>query len=185
MATKLNKSSSKFSLGIAMLTLGAILVFGGRSTNIVTATFETEPVSVEGFESITEDAEKIPVRIVIPSVSIDLDVKKAEIVGGYWEVFENIAGWGEDSGLPGESGNQVIFAHVREGLFLPLRDIELDDQIYVFTKNEWYSYTIAEMKEVYPDQIEVISPTEDETLTLYTCSGFKDSKRLIVTAKRI
>jgi len=28
-------------------------------------------------------------------------------------------------------------------------------------------------------------PTPDETLTLYTCSGFADSKRLIVTAKRL
>ena len=49
----------------------------------------------------------------------------------------------------------------------------------------WFNYTVSEIKEVIPSQIEVIAPTPDETLTLYTCSGFGDSMRLIVIAKRV
>ena len=42
-----------------------------------------------------------------------------------------------------------------------------------------------EIKLAYPNEVEVIAPTEDETLTLYTCSGFNDEKRLVVVGKRI
>ena len=51
--------------------------------------------------------------------------------------------------------------------------------------SSWYSYEVVDIKEVYPNQTEVIEETDDETLTLYTCSGFADSKRLIVVAKRV
>ena len=55
----------------------------------------------------------------------------------------------------------------------------------ILTKEKWYEYEIKEIKEVLPSQTETIAPTKEETLTLYTCSGFSDSKRLIVIAKRI
>jgi sortase A len=114
-----------------------------------------------------------------------LPVKTAKIVAGYWQVFEDTAAWGEDSGYPGKSGNQVIFAHARKGLFLPLRGIAVGDKVYIMTDAAWYAYEVKEIKDVTPDQKEVIAPTTDETLTLYTCTGFEDSKRLIVVAKRV
>lgn len=43
---------------------------------------------------------------------------------------------------------------------------------------------LFDTKEVLPESVEVVAPTTDETLTLYTCTGFADQKRLIVTAKR-
>lgn len=153
-----------------------------RSQN-KTYTFANEPVEIKGL-SEKEAVGELPKRIIIPDLSINLEVRKAEIISGFWEVFSDGAAWGSGSGLPGEAGNQVIFAHAREGLFLPLKNIKTDMAIYVLTDDNWYGYKVKEIKEVYPDQIEVISPTEDETLTLYTCSGFKDSKRLIVVAKR-
>lgn len=126
-----------------------------------------------------------PVKITIPVLSIDLPVKEAKIVNGYWELFDDAAGWGEGSARPDEAGNQVIFAHAREGLFLPLKKIKKGQKIVIYTKDKWYEYNVEEIKEVLPNQVEVIAPTTDETLTLYTCSGFSDSKRLIVVAKRI
>ena len=59
------------------------------------------------------------------------------------------------------------------------------DQIYVLTKDHWYEYMVNEILIVNPDQIDVINPTQDETLTLYTCSGYFDTQRLVVKAKRI
>jgi len=203
---------SKLGLGIALVILGAILILGRNqiATNLGTS-FADEPVEVSGFSSVEVAEEKIPKRIIIPELTVDLPVKKSRIVGGYWEVFSDSAGWGEGSGLPGETGNQVIFAHAREGLFLPLKEVKNGMRIYVFTENEldlsglpeniaktvsqevgggslrqsnWYAYEVVEIKEVYPNETEVIEPTGDERLTLYTCSGFTDSKRLIVVAKR-
>lgn len=125
-----------------------------------------------------------PVKIIIPSVKIDVAVKPSKVLGGVWEIHEDSAGYGLGSALPGRTGNSVIFAHARAGLFLPLRKIKKNDLISVQTKDDrWYSYIVVEKKEVSPDRIEVIAPTIDKTLTLFTCSGFFDLQRLIVIAK--
>ncbi|OGG23649.1 hypothetical protein A3A79_00375 [Candidatus Gottesmanbacteria bacterium RIFCSPLOWO2_01_FULL_43_11b] len=124
-----------------------------------------------------------PLRIVIPSRKIDLSVVEAPVINGYWELSETTASHGVGSANPGEIGNTVIFAHAREGLFLPIRDIQVSEVIYVLTKDRWYRYTVAQTQLVDPNQVEVIAPTPDETLTLFTCSGFFDTKRLIVIAK--
>lgn len=126
-----------------------------------------------------------PVRLIIPSVKIDVPVKPSKVIAGVWELHEDAAGYGLGSALPGRFGNSVIFAHARAKLFLPLRKIKINDLISVKTRDDhWFSYTVVEKKEVDPTQIEVIAPTFDKTLTLFTCSGFVDSKRLIVVAKQ-
>lgn len=187
MAKNKDNPTSKFALGVALFSLGLLLVFARPKTSSITqtTTFASEPVKVQGFEQGELSEERIPQRIIIPNLGVDLEVKKAEIIGGFWEVFADTAAWGVGSGLPGEAGNQVIFAHAREGLFLPLQSIEVGQRVYVLNNDSWYEYEVSEIKEVYPNQVEVIAPTEDETLTLYTCSGFQDTKRLIVTAKRL
>lgn len=178
------KSRSMLSLGIALVLLGGLLLLGRVNVNPVeSSTFESEPVEVKDFNSEDIPDEKLSRRIIIPSLSIDLKVEKSEIINGYWEVFEDKAGWGTGSGVSGIDGNQVIFAHARDGLFLPLKDVKEGMVIYILTDEGWYSYEVKEIKEVFPNETEVIAPTTDETLTLYTCSGFNDSKRLIVVAK--
>lgn len=151
--------------------------------------FAQEPVKVDS-SFVTKPAGKTivrnpPVRIVYPALTIDLPVRQARIIKGYWEVFPDVAGFGSGSSYPDEDGNQVIFAHARSGLFQPLKNAKLGESVFVFTKDKWYQYKISEIKEVLPTQVEVIAPTTEAVLTLYTCSGFSDSKRLIVTAKRI
>lgn len=100
-------------------------------------------------------------------------------------MYEDRAGYGIGSGIPGESGNVVIFAHAREGLFLPLKEIKTGDLVYLLTSGSYLSYKVKNIKEVLPNQTEVISPTLNQTLTLYTCSGFLDKERLIVIAEPI
>lgn len=184
--TKTSQVGSKLSLGFALFVLGAILVFGGfQNKHVSNYTFASEPIVIEGFSAEEVDESKVSKRILIPDLSIDLEINKAKEIKGYWEVFEDSAGWGEGSGLPGEVGNQVIFAHSREGLFLPLKDVQNEMEVYILTQDDWYQYKVEEIKEVFPNETQVIAPTDDETLTLYTCSGFNDSRRLIVVAKRI
>lgn len=146
--------------------------------------FSQEPVKIDK-SLLSEKINKSknpPVRIIIPSLDIDLPVKEAKVVKGYWEVFESVAGFGLGSSYPDDIGNQVIFAHARKGLFLPLKNAKVGQMVYVLTREKWYSYKIDQIKEVLPSQTEVIAPTTEAILTLYTCSGFSDSKRLIVKA---
>ena len=180
---------SKFVLGLALLFLGAILILVPvRKVTIpetLSSSFESEPINIEGLRSGVDAEDSIPRRIIIPDLSIDVAVKSSKIINGYWEVYPDTAAWGEGSGLPGSSGNQIIFAHAREGLFLPLQSIKVGDRVYVLSQKDWFTYEVKEIKEVFPNQVEVIAPTPDETLTLYTCSGYKDQKRLVVISKRI
>lgn len=151
--------------------------------------FSQEPVQVDKqlLKTVQDKNKKKvpPLRILIPLLAMDLPVKEAKVINGYWEVFSDSAGFGIGSAYPDEVGNQVIFAHAREGLFLPLRKAKVGQLVYVITSEKWYGYKIEEIKEVIPSQIEVIATTPDTILTLYTCSGYADSKRLIVKAKRI
>jgi LPXTG-site transpeptidase (sortase) family protein len=178
--------SSNLSLGVSLMLLGLLLFIGRINTKeTLSSSFQNEPVTINDINLDSQEEGDEPKRIIIPSVEIDLPVNKSKIIDGYWEVFENSAGWGEGSGFPDQLGNQVIFAHAKENLFLPLQSIKVDDKIYILTQENHYSYQVKEIKEVYPNQTEVIASTEDETLTLYTCSGYSDSKRLIIVAKRI
>lgn len=183
---KIKQIKIPFSLGLALLIFGGFLLIGFRGENKeFVDTFADEPVKVQGFSEIkNQEGDEQPLRIIIPEVQIDLEVKKAEVINGYWKVFQDSAGWGEGSGFPGKKGNQVIFAHARKGLFLTLNNIKKEDRIYVHTAKTWYEYSVVDIKQVTPNQIEVIAPTEDESLTLYTCSGYNDSYRLIIVAKR-
>src|SRR4030042_3642648 len=182
----INKTPSKLALGVALFVMGMIFLSKSQEINIESSdTFANEPVYIEGFSKADLQSVPSPKRILIPGVNIDLEVDKSKAIDGYWEVYDNKAGWGEGSGYPGQPGNQVIFAHAREGLFSPLRSIEVGMSVYILTDSGWFSYKVAETRQVSPNQTEVITPTQDETLTLYTCTGYKDSKRLIVIAKPI
>lgn len=188
-STSFNQSSRllKLILGVCLVLIGTSIIIGKvnfpkSKENEIS---ESNPIEISGFNQTDYDENKLPRRVIIPSVSIDLAIRQAEIVGGYWQVFDDSAAWGTGSAIPGENGNQVIFAHARKGLFLPLRNVRVGDTIYILTQDKYFEYKVDQLKEVYPNQVEVISPTENETLTLYTCSGFGDSKRLIVVAKRL
>lgn len=144
-----------------------------------------EPITADTSFTATPVTAPKPVQILIPSVNIDLPVTSSALRNGYWVTSETTASFGEGSSPPGEGSNTVIFAHAREGLFLPLREVKQGQSVYVFTTNRYFRYEIISIAEVAPTETYTIKPTEDERLTLFTCSGFLDSKRLVVTAKPI
>lgn len=129
-----------------------------------------------------KDPVEQPLRIVVPNHKLDLPIVEAKVIDGFWEISETTASHGIGSANPGENGNIVIFAHARDNLFGQIKDIKDGEEIYILTKDRWFKYEVIETKFVDPNQVEVIAPTPKETLTLFTCSGFLDSKRLIVKA---
>lgn len=176
------KIGGKFAsniLGIIFVALGLLFLY--KIPVIKSNPPKSEPiVASPEFKRVSSDSNVV--RILIPGKNIDLVVRHAKIIKGYWETSENTASHGQGSSNPGERGNVVVFAHARAGLFYNLKDVKRDDAIYIFTKNRWYRYKVNEIKTVYPNDIETVGPTDKEILTLFTCSGFFDEKRLIVKA---
>ena len=164
------------------LTLGLVLIAVGlyfHSAQSVLS-FDRVPDYQE-----TVNQESLPVRVRIERIGIDLPVTESKIKNGVWEISDTGASHLGVSGRPGKS-NMVIYGHNRAHLFGPLFKIEGGDLVEIRDENdEVYIYMVEKILEVNPNQVEVIAPTEEEILTLYTCSGFLDSKRLIVVAKPI
>ena len=128
-------------------------------------------------------ANKRPLQIIIPKVSVDLKVLPARIINGKWETTEEGASYMVGSSVPSDTGNTVMYGHAKSKIFAPLKKLKVDDIIYVLTAEKWYRYKVAQVKEVNPNETSVVAPSKDATLTLFTCTAFLDSKRLVVIAK--
>jgi len=177
-----NLRTIKTVFGMVFVVLGLIFLFTVPIPSIPKEEMQAKEPIAAGKEFVANKKESQVKRIIISKRDIDLDVTPAKIVKGYWETRKTGASHGEGTANPGEHGNVVIFAHAREGMFYNLKDIKKDDIVYVLTRDRWYRYKVNEIKTVYPRNIETVAPTDHEVLTLFTCSGFFDEKRLIVKA---
>ncbi len=144
----------------------------------------TETTKVKAVETSVQAETNYPIRVVIPKIDIDLPVKIAQIVDGYWEVHDDYVSWGAESGLPGKNGNQVLFAHNKVDFFARLPELVSGDLVYVYSNNQMFKYVILNTKSVKPSDKSVIAASQDEIITLYTCDGPRDSLRFVASGIR-
>jgi sortase A len=87
--------------------------------------------------------------------------------------------------LPGDGGNIGVAGH-RDTFFRPLRLIRRSDAIKMTTHEQQHHYKVVLTKIVTPDDVQVLYPIGQETLTLVTCYPFDfvgpAPKRFIVRA---
>lgn len=98
------------------------------------------------------------------------------------------AGHLPDTPLPWQGGNSAIAAH-RDGLFRPLKDVGVGDEIRFRTTRDEYVYRVTKTTIVAPDDLSVLAPTPGAALTLITCYPFyyvgSAPKRFVVHAERV
>jgi LPXTG-site transpeptidase (sortase) family protein len=132
--------------------------------------------------STTESDAALPVSISIPNL-IDVGIELGGYDDGQWALSATQASYLTQSARPGRGGNIVVYGHNQASILGNLRRIQLGDEILVKTDDGLqHRYRVNRLVEVNPDQVEYIEPTNYEVLTLYTCSGFMDRRRLIVQA---
>ena len=82
-------------------------------------------------------------------------------------------------------GNLGIAGH-RDGFFRPLKDIEIGDSMQLQTAGGTVTYEVSSIEIVEPNDVSVLSPTDERTITLVTCYPFyyvgHAPKRYIVKA---
>lgn len=169
------------------LLVCAITVLKPVQSHVITPTTnssqETLTIEVQqNNDSLTP--ENTPKKIIIPNLKIDLPVIPTKVINGYWQVPYNSAAFGVGSAPLNANGNTVIFAHARSDLFAPLSNIKIGDKIYIASDKFWGEFVVASKEIVLPTDTSVVGKTSEEILTLYTCSGIDDSKRLVVKAKK-
>ena len=126
----------------------------------------------------------IPTLIKIDKIGLELPIEESRIIDGVWEISYSGASHLDSSANPGEGGNIVVYGHNKNSLFGPIRWLSTGDTIELTDKEgNVFVYEIAQTFETTPDDITHVLPKDEETLTLYTCTGFLDSKRYIIIAK--
>ena len=143
----------------------------------------------------------IPVRLNIPTIELDSEVvtvgSKIVVVDGrkyrQWDTSNTLVGWQKGSATLGQPGNTVLTGHsdIYTQIFRDLNQVQIGDEIIVSTDHEIYRYRVTRVMEVQESGVSMaqrvengkwIAPTDDERLTLITCSRSGASHRLIVVA---
>ncbi len=124
-----------------------------------------------------------PVRIKIPSIGVDLPIVHSSINGTTWETTKDGVSYLVSSPIPGKMGNSIMYGHNWNNLLGNLHKASPGDYLEIeYNTGLIRIFTIQAMGTVTPDQTHVLSESNDVRITLYTCTGFLDSKRLVVTA---
>lgn len=180
----------------------SVLIYLGQSTLLAMGLTFILSVTVLAEEPTL--VETIPTRLVIPSIALNsaiipVGVKPIIVEGktyGTWEVADNDVGWHSLSAKLGDVGNTVLAAHsdVKARVFQNLRYVHLGDEIMAYSGStgETYRYIITQKflvrevgvpLETRIKNAQLIAPTQDERLTLVTCSQPGATHRLIVIAQ--
>ena len=107
-------------------------------------------------------------RLEVPTVKIATTV----LEGSDDSTLRRASGHIEDTPLPGQPGNVGIAGH-RDTVFRALRNIHVGDPLNLTTADRVYRYRISKTIVVEPEDVYVLDPTEQPTLTLVTCYPFE------------
>lgn len=190
--SRVKKYSIWLKLAIFLIILGLVCglvslgyFVGVRLSTLHTQTPQeiTEVTAQVSADTITHNENYAPVHITVGSI-LNQPITPQIYKNGSWTIPEKNAAHLINSAYPYEPGNIIIYGHNTKQVFGGLKQVKIDTPITIQLANgSKRHYAITKIIEVTPDKIEYLQPTTKETMTIYTCSGFMDSKRLVIRAE--
>lgn len=169
------------SLGILFITIGAFLLVRYQSLSLPLSKSDKD-----SFASESIGGPSWPQWISIPNSKINAQIAAGGYKEGKWILDKDFVLYLPTSGKLGEGGNTVLYAHSRERLFGNLKKASIGDIVILGDANgKMHNYTIYSMEYIKPYQVEKIETNKKDTITLFTCNGWFDEKRLVVKAKAV
>jgi sortase A len=96
----------------------------------------------------------------------------------------------DDTQMPGEVGNFAVAGHrtTHGAPFNQIANLQIGDEIYIKTKDGWYTYTFRNLEYVKPTQVSVLEPdpdnpgvgTQDRIMTMTSCNPMYSATERIV-----
>lgn len=168
-------------IGISLFVFGGYLVWERNSPKSVS--FTTPPPVQKGslVENVTELGQ--PKVLKIPSINKELQIYPSQIVNNHWQSTKLGVSYLSTSPIPGEVGNSILYGHNFPSLLKDLPKVKVGDEITIVYENgDERKFTVQFTQTVGPDQSSILDSSGDRRITLYTCTGFLDTKRFVVTA---
>jgi sortase A len=156
-----------------------------RETAVAGAPVPVPAPSAPTTASKSEEADRNLIGILeIPRLGLSTPVMR----GDDDATLDVAVGHLPDTPDPWDVGNSAIAGH-RDGLFRPLKNIRVGDQIHVRTTRGDLTYRVQTIRIVTPKDLSVLDPSSSSVLTLITCYPFNfvgnAPKRFIVRAERV
>ncbi len=126
-----------------------------------------------------------PNSVTIPSMLLDQPI--LESADTYAVLNKGVWRW-PDGNTPDRGGNTILIGHRftytnPRGVFYFLDKVKVGNEIGVTWQSKKYLYKVSSVKVVPPTDISILNPTDQPTLTLYTCAPLWWPKdRLVITA---
>ncbi|OGG11389.1 hypothetical protein A2Z00_00455 [Candidatus Gottesmanbacteria bacterium RBG_13_45_10] len=164
------------TLGVALVLFGMYLTWQ-RTTPLRLSFRDLPKLSAPSANT------PFPVVLTIPTAHITLPIVPATITTGQWQDTKRGVSYLSASAVPGDVGNSIMYGHNWPNLLGNLRLVKPGDRLTVLLSNgQRRGFTVAFLSVVTPDDTRILANSKDARITLYTCTGFLDSKRLVVTA---
>jgi LPXTG-site transpeptidase (sortase) family protein len=180
-----NFLSNIFTIVGVILCFATIGLFWQRNNpNRLSFNFTNQEI-VNMANNQTSESENLgrPVGIKIDSINLSLPIIESKMTNGKWETTSKGVSFLDNSAIPGEIGNSIMYGHNWTSILGGIKDVKPGQKIEILHDSGAVStYIVETVQEVSPNDAGILSQTDDIRLTLYTCSGFLDSKRLVVTA---
>lgn len=167
------------SIGVLMLILLSYLIYQRYNPqNLSFNVSASEPASSTSSSGIK------PVGIQINSINLSLLINPSEIVNNKWTASTNGISYLKTSPVPGSQGNSILYGHNWPNLLGNLKKVKPGDKItIIYEGNSSREFEVEFLAEVSPSETSILENSSDTRITLYTCTGFLDSKRLVAVAK--
>jgi len=174
-------------IGVLLLFFSVYLYWQRTNPNRLSFEFNNvdakemiETKSVEATESMIKAN---PIGIRIRSISVELPVVYSRMTNDLWETTDEGVSFLDTSTIPGNTGNSIMYGHNWNNILGNLGKVAPGQKIEIlYDDGVIRDFTIEYVQEISPLSSDILAKTDDRRLTLYTCSGFLDSKRLVVTA---
>lgn len=198
----------KSYIGKLMIVIGAIIIFLAffmryQAHRKQTAMIEDFKQNIQqtdkqlgGSDNNSTAGKKINKRVakqdtgtigIMSIPKIDLDVALSEGVDA--DTLKYAVGHFKGTPMPGNKGNFCVAGHrsyTYNEYFNRLDELKIGDVIIVTTRDGEFKYKVYETKVVKPEEVSVLNNTEQEEITLVTCTPIRvATHRLIVKGRLI
>lgn len=127
----------------------------------------------------------IPARMKITTIDFDQPLKLGWIQNSQWYVEDYSIHYLTGSGLLGQPGNIVIYAHRRDGMFDRLHELQPGTTIILDGEGQRGIYQVTRSYQTTADDTAILNSDSSHALTLYTCTGLLDQHRWVVKAEMV